>query len=374
MADDKYTAAMGMFQKGLTDAAQLVSYNEAQNKDRLMKEAQAKYKALQEDRDTYLKTLSSALEKKDPRLTPFIQGVYNRWTRIEKTLDPEFQAPGLENATPEDIDLVRNVVVAHSSPIPRKEKQALISELFKNAKSNDVSVALENNLVQNILKDINLDAANGQGNYVRQLYEQGGKSYAVLGRVDESGNPVVVPVGADGSIPGVSGPTPVGDKQPFIKPQLPADQTEKSGSFASMENLIGRIRTAVVDPQTGGLSSKAQKWIGPVNSMVEKGKSYTPATDTDFTNFSQLVQDLENQITYLRSGKQINETEAVRLKEALPSKIKNNKNFIPNLDNFETTFKNIMAERQKAFSSSYRNIKAPQSPTNSKNNDPLGIR
>ncbi len=351
---DKYTDAMNLFQSGLSEATKMQ-----------VSAAKAKYDNLQQERNTYLTYSGNKDFPKSIRMQFF-----NQAAALDKQLSPKGSFPAIDQWD----DMVGDVldgfgVIDGDKTLKPEDKLKLKRNLIaaQSRKENDLD---QTKFLENVLNHGLGGSSASTANYVKQLYSQNGKTYAVLGRTDGDNQTQVVEVNTPGAPSVSTGPDGKpqlnSDVQPFVKPQVPAEQVEKTGSFESLANVLGRVRGMVTDPETKQLSKKAQGWIGMGNNLLEKGKSFTPATDTDFTNFEQLTQDLENQITYLRSGKQINETEAQRLKAALPSKIKNSKNYIPNLDNFEKTFKNIMSERGTAFDKAgYRNAPAPTAtPTN----------
>lgn len=182
-----------------------------------------------------------------------------------------------------------------------------------------------------------------QRNYVRQLYtDANGQSYAVLGKVDKAGNPVVVPVSAG-----------EGQHQPFIPPTMPAEQVEKTGTFDTLAGLMTRLKDAVstVNPQTKTpeLTQEGKGYLGLIDAPSQKLKQFTNAADPAASVFYQTLQDLKNQIIYLRSGKQINEEEYKRLRAAMPNEMKGETTFLPDLANFERTFNQIRENRAKAF-------------------------
>lgn len=130
---------------------------------------------------------------------------------------------------------------------------------------------------------------------------------------------------------------------------LPAEQVEKTGTFEAMTDLVARIREDVVDAKTGQLSEEGKSYLGPLDAPSQSIKAFTPAANVGASNFHQKLQDLKNQIIYLRSGKQINEQEYKRLRASLPSEFRDENIFLSNLDNFERTFKDVMEKRQQAF-------------------------
>ena len=205
-------------------------------------------------------------------------------------------------------------------------------------------------------------AEDVRGNYVRQLYQDpSGQSFAVLGKIDKQGNPIVVPVGN------------AGQNQPFIKPTMPAEQVEKTGGYESLGLIVNRIRKDIIDPKTGQVSEHAKGFLGLMDAPAAKAKAFTPFADPTATSALQKIQDLKNQIIYLRSGKQINEEEYKRLKASMPSEVRDESVFLSDLANFEKTFEDIKRERAEAFQTAgYRNVQFPGIPENQMNTGNAG--
>jgi hypothetical protein len=269
------------------------------------------------------------------------------------TLEDTIKAKTLERQKAEE-DLKKEIQAA----VTASKKNKALSEFGKNPtlqgayqaspeKGAEGMFDIEKEKIKNQKEDTR------QANYVRQLYtDPSGKSFAVLGKVDKQGNPVVVPVG-----------TGEGQHQPFIPPTMPAEQVAATGTFKTLASLIGRLKSSIVDPTTGGISEKGKGYIGLFDAPVEKGKQYTKKASPEASNFYQTLQDLKNQIIYLRSGKQINEEEYKRLQEAMPSEYKDDSIFLANLENFERTFNSIMENRSQAFGQAgFRN--PPPEPAN----------
>lgn len=143
---------------------------------------------------------------------------------------------------------------------------------------------------------------------------------------------------------------------------LPAEQVEKTAGFESMADLLQRIRADVTDPKTGTLSEEGKGLLGPLDVPTNKVSAFTPKADPVATQFYQKVQDLKNQIIYLRSGKQINEEEYKRLRASLPSEYRDESVFLSDLANFEKTFKDVAAKRQAAFGAAGYNVPGTTPP------------
>lgn len=142
--------------------------------------------------------------------------------------------------------------------------------------------------------------------------------------------------------------TPGGEHLNPLDKTLPAEQVEKTAGFDSMTDLINRIRGDVTNDK-GELSDEGKNMIGLLDAPKGKSEAYTPAADPAKTAFYQKVQDLKNQIIYLRSGKQINEEEYKRLRASLPSEYRDDSIFLSDLANFEKTFQDVAAKRKTAF-------------------------
>lgn len=152
-----------------------------------------------------------------------------------------------------------------------------------------------------------------------------------------------------------------GKLNPMTK-TLPAEQAEKSGGFEAMSDLLGRIRADVTDPTTGKLTQEGADSIGMFDAPAGKASAYTPAADPAKTAFYQKVQDLKNQIIYLRSGKQINEEEYKRLQASLPSEYRDDSIFLSDLSNFEKTFNDVKQKRAAALKSAGYNVPGTTPP------------
>lgn len=97
-------------------------------------------------------------------------------------------------------------------------------------------------------------------------------------------------------------------------------------------------------------ASTNYKGIGPGAAVLGKLGEYSPVeafeTDADTVELYQQINDVMNQMVYLRSGKQINEQEFARLKAAFPAPNLNETAFKRRLDTFSTVFEEVMAARE----------------------------
>lgn len=178
-------------------------------------------------------------------------------------------------------------------------------------------------------------------NHVRQLFEKDGKPYAILSRVDKDGLPVVVPVPDSG-----------GERGAFVKPALAAESTQQLADFETLESIANGFEKFT--------DEDLKEFVGPANARIEKAKLYTPKAKERAGDFYQQLQDMKNQIIYLRSGKQINESEYKRLIDAMPDENKNIGVFKVQAKRFVKTFRLMMENRRKELSKSYRNVSQPQ--------------
>lgn len=105
------------------------------------------------------------------------------------------------------------------------------------------------------------------------------------------------------------------------------------------------------------------KAVGPVRSVINKAGQYSPIpgiqTDPDVVEFYQQLNDINNQIIYLRSGKQINENEYQRLKATFPTPNLNTVAFKRRLDTFTKTFDDIKRTRRGAIEGAGRRLNVP---------------
>ena len=154
----------------------------------------------------------------------------------------------------------------------------------------------------------------------------------------------------------------------FTLKSLPSDQITQESSLATLDLALKNIN-----------DSFNSDLVGPVASRVGKGKQYVEGLATpEATNFYSNVADLRNQILYLRTGKQINETEYQRLLAAVPNENMSPTDFRKRLANTQKLIKTIIESRAKALSGSgYRGASSnlpqiPSEPQNS-NSDPLGL-
>jgi hypothetical protein len=167
----------------------------------------------------------------------------------------------------------------------------------------------------------------GQSDFIKTTFTTpDGRAFAVHGRPGKEGEVKVSEIPISG--------TP----RPFVAPLLPAEQAEKTATFGTLSDIMGRIG-----------KQKKDEYIGPIDYRMKKAQLYTNAEDPEFAKFSNNIEDLSNQIVYLRSGKQINEAEFQRLKRAMPNPTRKEKSFQAQWEEFNTTFNDIRARREEEF-------------------------
>lgn len=124
--------------------------------------------------------------------------------------------------------------------------------------------------------------------------------------------------------------------------KLPSEQIAKEEQFANLHDAIKKVGSAY-----------KKSYVGPAQATVGKAGQYFDLTASpEKATFYSNLQDVKNQIIYLRSGKQINEAEFERLMKALPNEYTSDVDFESRYNNFIDIFGNIMKTRSSAFSSS----------------------
>lgn len=129
-----------------------------------------------------------------------------------------------------------------------------------------------------------------------------------------------------------------------LKP-LPSEQIQREMDLSSLQFSLDNVK-----------QSYSPDLVGPVGARVGRGKQYLEGVATpEAASFYSNLADLRNQMLYLRSGKQINESEYNRLLQALPNENMSNTDFNTRMKNFESLFQKIKASRENALrGSGYR--------------------
>lgn len=145
----------------------------------------------------------------------------------------------------------------------------------------------------------------------------------------------------------VDGKVYEGEILPLIKKSLPAGAASDVAQIDVLETTLQQV-----------IDNKEDKYVGILNAPRYKASAYDPTgvtTDTKAVKFYSSLQDIKNQIIYLRSGKQINEQEYKRLSAALPSEYKNPQAFDAQMENFVEVYNSIRQAKKKSFDySGYR--------------------
>lgn len=89
------------------------------------------------------------------------------------------------------------------------------------------------------------------------------------------------------------------------------------------------------------------EFVGPIQGRAGAVRSATVGNPEDRATFYSALQDINNTLVYLKSGKQINEQEYARLKGAMPHRNLADSDFRARMIEFEKVFNSIITERQK---------------------------
>ena len=101
-------------------------------------------------------------------------------------------------------------------------------------------------------------------------------------------------------------------------------------------------------------------YTGPAQGRLGSIKSVTVGNKPEQAQFISDLQDLNNTLVYLKSGKQINEQEYERLKAAMPHLNLADSDFKARMGAFEKTLNSIITERQKNMGGYGKAQSAPQ--------------
>ncbi len=133
----------------------------------------------------------------------------------------------------------------------------------------------------------------------------------------------------------IAGP-PIGDK-PLTN--------EMITSLQQIETLKETMKAMkdVYNPKEG---VKHKEWVGPVQGRYSGLKEQTVGMEEDQAMFRSRVAQLQNSLIYLMSGKQINESEYVRLKKQIPDINLPDKVFEARMNEFDRTVDSIIKNRK----------------------------
>lgn len=125
---------------------------------------------------------------------------------------------------------------------------------------------------------------------------------------------------------------------PFRKNAPNAAETESLAGFDTLLNQFSKLETmAKVRPDA----------IGFVAGRVGNVRAQTLGGDPEAASIYQTAKDIQNQLVYLMSGKQINEKEYARLKEALPDPSLPLDTFNVRMANFKARLQEVMGSRRQ---------------------------
>jgi hypothetical protein len=167
--------------------------------------------------------------------------------------------------------------------------------------------------------------------------------------VDASGQPVYEPLRVGGEV--ARGPVKVPTVNINMPAKTPEAEMKSMVDLLSIQDSINTIKTLGTrrDPETGRLTYNTS-WMGPVSGRIsDVGASYgIPGTvpSEQEIQFRQVVDDIQDRVLRARSGAQINEQEAKRLKKFIPDYHKPAKTFWSQLKQFEQTYNDILAQKK----------------------------
>lgn len=127
------------------------------------------------------------------------------------------------------------------------------------------------------------------------------------------------------------------------RPNLPAETATQIGDFNTLASQLQTVK-----------DTYNSSFVGPINSRTGEVKQLTGlGASPERATFYANVNSIRNQLLYLKSGKQINETEYERLIKELPNERLSSADFKAKLSNFETVFTKLYTNRLKALSQSH---------------------
>lgn len=142
--------------------------------------------------------------------------------------------------------------------------------------------------------------------------------------------------------------------------QVGDESTKQAGDFNTLAKQIDLVKQTFKPEFVGAVQGRTGKLAQAID-VPEIGLG----ASKDRADFLANVNSIRNQLIYLRSGKQINESEYARLLAELPNENSSDTDFRAKLDNFQNVFNEIAQNRQKAFAEAgYRNIPSYTPPQN----------
>lgn len=133
---------------------------------------------------------------------------------------------------------------------------------------------------------------------------------------------------------------------------------------ATEQEVKDSADSSVIQGQINEIKQLAEKTnykgIGVENYYINKLGQYSPidalATDPEIVRMYQLINEVNNKIIYLLSGKQINEQEFGRLKATFPEPELNQSAFATRLNGFESEFNNMAVARRSGIQGAGRTL------------------
>lgn len=163
-----------------------------------------------------------------------------------------------------------------------------------------------------------------------------------------TGMPVVMNTRGEPNIRTTEGPTNI---QPKTAPTTPSEQAVALQQVDTLQEALIKVKE-MYRPEYVGIIS------GPAGKLQEKTGI---GADPQRAEFRSYVANLYNTVIYLRSGKQINEQEAKRLLDELPSMNTSPVDFNAKLKKFEWELNSIAKNRREQLrQGGYRNVQPYQ--------------
>lgn len=117
-----------------------------------------------------------------------------------------------------------------------------------------------------------------------------------------------------------------------------------SGNMIDTEQQLGTLKGTFDKVK----SLYSPEYTGPIQGRTGRLASVTTGNAPDRATFLSAMQDINNAIVYLKSGKQINEQEYSRLRNAMPNVDLADSDFKARMAEFDRVLRSIEAERTKA--------------------------
>ena len=122
-------------------------------------------------------------------------------------------------------------------------------------------------------------------------------------------------------------------------PDAEIDFLEKAGTLNNQIDFIDKQMAA---------GDEWKSWVGPYDARVGRIQDVSGVgANKDRAVFQSTIQDIQNMMIYMRSGKQINESEYERIVKAMPDVNDSEKVFPAKWARFKQVMKDVMDSREK---------------------------